>query len=429
MPPNASIYDNDNKFAKILNGKELANIVYEDEQVIALLDKFPEANVHVLVIPKGKYTCFQDFVKQRAGTGEVEHFFWAVEHVAQNICRLGSSGYRIIMNNGKDSNATIAHYHVHILGGNNLGPQLGSYKTIVKGANQGIKATPIKCKHPEGKLDPKFKTKGSDINLMQKRIEELEIQDKAWKKQYDNLHNNALEAVKIAERDVKIAERDVKKLEKENEELYNLAKQSHDNKDTKELWSKLQQANKEHEKLLKHNRELQSEMSRHQHKDDKSLPRKNAESAKLKKQDVTLEDTTQKTTLKHQKDSLQAKYKEQVNKHKILKDLLTRPKKESLLFGVPQKIKQIWNNQGIVNKLNSLLITIFYIILLPIIVLISLFGVTIKIESEMNSEQVDEFVIAQIQKKNDVSCSLDNAEIGLAQQENIAEKNSVSLYK
>jgi diadenosine tetraphosphate (Ap4A) HIT family hydrolase len=113
-----------------------------------------------------------------------------------------------------------------------------------------------------------------------------------------------------------------------------------------------------------------------------------------------------------------------VEERRILKDLLTSSKKESLLFGVPQYIKQTWNNQGIVYKFFASAMTVGYFLLFPIIAILSIFGATTRVESEMNYEQVKEFVNAGLEEERKKSCSLESAEIEPVQQENIAKEQN-----
>jgi len=54
-------YDTDNVFAKILRGELPCSKVYEDDHVLAFNDIAPQAEVHVLVIPKGAYVSMDDF--------------------------------------------------------------------------------------------------------------------------------------------------------------------------------------------------------------------------------------------------------------------------------------------------------------------------------------------------------------------------------
>ncbi len=115
-------YDRDNIFAKILRGDIPANTAYEDDAVLAFHDITPAAPVHVLVIPKGEYVSFDDFMQQ-AGAEKVAAFFTTVQQVA---ARLGvdRTGYRLITNHGADASQSVPHFHVHILGGRALGELL-----------------------------------------------------------------------------------------------------------------------------------------------------------------------------------------------------------------------------------------------------------------------------------------------------------------
>ncbi|MEZ5692171.1 MAG: HIT domain-containing protein [Rickettsiales bacterium] len=112
-------YDSDNVFAKILRGELPCNKVYEDDYALAFHDIAPEAPIHVLVVPKGKYLSFDDFVKN-ADSGFVRDFFQSVQKVAEYL-KLPEEGYRIISNHGEAAAQSVSHFHVHIIGGKKLG--------------------------------------------------------------------------------------------------------------------------------------------------------------------------------------------------------------------------------------------------------------------------------------------------------------------
>ncbi len=112
-------YDSENIFAKMIRGEIPNNNVYEDDSVLAFHDIAPAAPVHVLVIPKGEYTSFDDFAT-KAGMGEVAGFFAKVQHIAAEL-GVVESGYRLITNHGADASQTVPHFHVHILAGAPLG--------------------------------------------------------------------------------------------------------------------------------------------------------------------------------------------------------------------------------------------------------------------------------------------------------------------
>ncbi len=56
-------YDDKNVFAKILRHELPCNTVYEDDRILAFHDLHPQADIHILVIPKGEYVSFDDFIK------------------------------------------------------------------------------------------------------------------------------------------------------------------------------------------------------------------------------------------------------------------------------------------------------------------------------------------------------------------------------
>jgi diadenosine tetraphosphate (Ap4A) HIT family hydrolase len=107
-------YDKNNVFAKIIRGEIPSKKVYEDEQVLAFYDINPSSKVHILVIPKGEYVSFDDFM-QKAGDGEIVHFFKKVQEIAKDA-GVSKTGYRIVTNHGKNSGQIVFHFHVHIQG-------------------------------------------------------------------------------------------------------------------------------------------------------------------------------------------------------------------------------------------------------------------------------------------------------------------------
>jgi diadenosine tetraphosphate (Ap4A) HIT family hydrolase len=106
-------YDPQNIFAKILRGEIPCNKVFENEFALAFHDIAPAAPVHVLVLPKGQFVSYDDFM-HRASESETLGFFRAVRQVAE---QLGVKDFRLITNNGTGAGQTVLHFHVHILGG------------------------------------------------------------------------------------------------------------------------------------------------------------------------------------------------------------------------------------------------------------------------------------------------------------------------
>ena len=115
-------YDDNNIFARILRGEIPSKSVYEDDHALAFHDINPQAPVHILVIPKGRYVSWDDFA-ERGAAEEIAGFVRAVGHVAREQ-GLVAPGYRLLANVGPCSGQDVPHLHVHIFGGRGLGPML-----------------------------------------------------------------------------------------------------------------------------------------------------------------------------------------------------------------------------------------------------------------------------------------------------------------
>jgi histidine triad (HIT) family protein len=113
------IYDHENIFAKILAGKTPCTKVFENEHALAFEDINPVAPVHVLIIPKQPYVSLADF-SIMASDVEIGDFNRAVGEVAK-LKNLIETGYRTLANHGTDARQDVFHYHVHLLGGRDLG--------------------------------------------------------------------------------------------------------------------------------------------------------------------------------------------------------------------------------------------------------------------------------------------------------------------
>lgn len=115
-------YDDDNVFAKILRGEIPSKKVYEDEHAYAFHDINPQAPIHVLVIPKGRYVSWADF-SATANDTEIAGFIRAVGKVAKDL-GLVETGYRLLANIGQHGHQEVPHLHVHIFGGRQMGAML-----------------------------------------------------------------------------------------------------------------------------------------------------------------------------------------------------------------------------------------------------------------------------------------------------------------
>ena len=112
-------YDKNNIFARILRSEVPCNKIQENDYALAFSDINPQAPIHILIIPKKSYIDFHDFI-ENASIKEIE-FFWKLVNEVIILNKISKKGFRIISNSGDDGNQDVPHFHVHLLGGNNLG--------------------------------------------------------------------------------------------------------------------------------------------------------------------------------------------------------------------------------------------------------------------------------------------------------------------
>ena len=101
-------------FCRIAAHELPATIVHEDDETIAFRDLDPRAPLHVLIIPKRHIGSVND-----VGEGEVSligRLFVAARAIAAAE-GVAASGYRVVMNSGRDAGQSVAHAHLHLLGG------------------------------------------------------------------------------------------------------------------------------------------------------------------------------------------------------------------------------------------------------------------------------------------------------------------------
>lgn len=105
-------------FEKIIAREIPADIVYEDDLVLAFRDIRPVAPVHVLIIPKKPIPRLAE--ASSADQMVLGHLLLKAAEVAGRL-GLEETGYRLIFNNGPDAGEAVPHLHCHILGGRTLG--------------------------------------------------------------------------------------------------------------------------------------------------------------------------------------------------------------------------------------------------------------------------------------------------------------------
>jgi histidine triad (HIT) family protein len=108
-------------FCKIARKEIPSAIVYEDDTLIAFKDIFPQAPVHLLIIPKAHSEGLGDMTPETAA---------AAARIPQLAAKLAAdqgiqaSGWRLISNCGADGGQSVFHLHFHLLGGKSLGAKL-----------------------------------------------------------------------------------------------------------------------------------------------------------------------------------------------------------------------------------------------------------------------------------------------------------------
>ena len=116
---NNNNYDENNIFAKILRSEIDCKKINENDHAFAFLDINPQAPIHILIIPKNPYINMYDFNKNASSVEILS--FWELANTIIDHQGIKNHGFRIISNSGKDGNQDVPHFHLHILGGKNLG--------------------------------------------------------------------------------------------------------------------------------------------------------------------------------------------------------------------------------------------------------------------------------------------------------------------
>ena len=104
-------------FEKIAAREVPAQIVFEDDLVLAIRDINPQAPVHVLIFPKRPVPRIAEATPDDHKL--LGHLLLKAAEVARQLNL--QPGYRLVINNGPDGGETVPHLHCHILGGRHLG--------------------------------------------------------------------------------------------------------------------------------------------------------------------------------------------------------------------------------------------------------------------------------------------------------------------
>ena len=104
-------------FCKIAQGEMPANIVYQDEQIVAFDDIYPKAPHHKLIVPRKHIATLNDLAEEDGAL--VGNMLLVAKKLASAL-KIADNGYRLLMNCNADGGQVIYHLHLHLLGGRKL---------------------------------------------------------------------------------------------------------------------------------------------------------------------------------------------------------------------------------------------------------------------------------------------------------------------
>lgn len=104
-------------FCSILKKKIPATVVYEDDDILAFEDIRPQAPVHILIIPKEHHSSLNDIPESKDNL--LGKILLGARKIAEKK-KISKSGYRVVLNTGKDSGQEVFHIHFHLLGGRQM---------------------------------------------------------------------------------------------------------------------------------------------------------------------------------------------------------------------------------------------------------------------------------------------------------------------
>jgi len=108
-------------FCQIVAGKVPSEIIYQDEEVIAIRDINPQAPIHLLIIPKRHIPSLTHLSEAEAPL--MEHMVNIANQLAKRE-GIFDRGYRLVVNCGKEGGQLVPHLHMHLLGGRKLSDRL-----------------------------------------------------------------------------------------------------------------------------------------------------------------------------------------------------------------------------------------------------------------------------------------------------------------
>ena len=109
-------------FCQIAAGKLPAQILYQDNDVVAFRDIKPQSPIHLLIIPKRHFSSVAELPD--ADTPIIGHMTKVANQLAKEE-GIFESGYRLVINCGEQGGQLVPHLHMHLLGGRSLSGKMG----------------------------------------------------------------------------------------------------------------------------------------------------------------------------------------------------------------------------------------------------------------------------------------------------------------
>ena len=105
-------------FCRIVRGEIEAEVIHDEDDVVAFEDINSKAPVHVLVVPKQHVANLEEI--GALPDAVVKRIFEVASAVAEKL-GVATSGYAVRINNGRDAGQEVFHFHLHVMGGRRLG--------------------------------------------------------------------------------------------------------------------------------------------------------------------------------------------------------------------------------------------------------------------------------------------------------------------
>jgi histidine triad (HIT) family protein len=104
-------------FCKLINKEIPAELIFEDDRIVAFNDINPQAPIHILIIPKEHFDSLNVIPEEKKDI--LSHILLRARQIARNI-GIDEKGYRIVLNTARDSGQEVLHIHFHLFGGRRM---------------------------------------------------------------------------------------------------------------------------------------------------------------------------------------------------------------------------------------------------------------------------------------------------------------------